>query len=92
MEDLFNNVIIQNPDRPYYGVPQNISLNKMLRNGWFVSAVFSNSAWCVKKHKRYFKSKCVNIIFNCDRDLAEKYIERIARKKYLVYKKYLKGK
>lgn len=92
MDELFKDVIIQNPDRPYYSVPQDITLYQMMKNDWFISAVFGNNAWCIKKNKRYFKSKCVNIIFNCDRDLAEKYIERIAKKKYLVYKKYLKGK
>jgi len=94
MERVFDDVFITSPDRSLYSPFHSISLNDAYKKGWFVSAVFGGFAWIIKKvpDPVVFKSRCVHIKFNCDRNLAEKKINLIAGKKYLMYKELLKGK
>ena len=96
MENIFDDIIISNPDYKSYNNPfYTVSLSKAAKKGWFISAVFGNYAWIVKrtvKHGNgFFKSRSVNIEFKCDREKAEKEITIIAEKKYLMYKELLKG-
>lgn len=95
MNKIFDDIIITSPEHsnPYRKI-YNVRLSEAQKKGWFISAVFGSSAWCVKKaHKPIcFKCRCVSIKFNCDREEAEKQINIIAEQKYLMYKRILKGK
>lgn len=97
MKSIFDDIIISNPDinhnNPFYTIP----LSKAMKKNWFISAVFGSYAWCIKKTRKTvgnncFKSRSVNIQFNCDREKAEKELEIIAEQKYLMYKELLKGR
>lgn len=94
MKKIFDDIIITSPERNFYNPFYTVPLSYAYKKGWFISAIFGSYAWIVKRARQQllFKSRCVSIKFNCDREEAEKEINIIAEQKYLMYKEILKGK
>lgn len=85
-------VYINDPNRPNWAMATKISVADAMKTGWFVSAVFGSTAWVIKKRYKFFKSRLVNIRFDCDQELAEREINAISSKMYKKYYNYMKGK
>jgi len=92
MDKIFDDITITNPEHTPYNSYYTVPLSQAQAKGWFISEVFGSFAWIIKKYKKVFKSRCVNIVFNCDRELAEQKLNTIAKQKYQMYQRLLKGK